>query len=54
MRVKDKGQGAAQVLATACIYGMSLQKIHMAWTGPATSTFQKIFHVLGEPYGASL
>lgn len=42
------------MLATTCIYGMSLEKIHIAWTIPVTSTFEKILHVLGEPSRVSL
>lgn len=46
---KNKEQGAAQVLATTHICGMSLDKTHVTWTGPATSTFEKMLHVLREP-----
>lgn len=46
---KSKVQGAAQVLATTHICGMSLDKMHVAWTGPATGTFEKMLHVLREP-----
>lgn len=42
------------MLSTTCICGMALEKIHMAWTGPVTSTFEKILDVLGEPSRVSL
>lgn len=51
---KSKEQGAAWLLATTCICGMPLQKIHMAWTGTLTSAFEKTLHVLEEPSRVSL
>lgn len=51
---KNKEQGAAQVLDTTHICGTSLDKMHVAWTGPATSTSENMLHVLREPPRVSL
>lgn len=43
---KSEEQRAAQVLATMWV---SLEEIHVSWTGPFPSTFEMTLHVLWEP-----